>query len=862
MQSRLLERDAELGILLSAADELTAGRGSVALVLGEAGIGKTTLLRAFQEQVSNRVRLLLGACDDLLTPRTFGPLRDIAADTGGPLGAALTGEPERERVYDALVGELSGPGPPTMLVIEDLHWADDATLDALRFVVRRIERLPVLLLLTYRDDDVQADQLRQLLGALSGPTVRRLRLAPLTAAAVDQLSDAVGATGAAIYAATAGNPFFVTEVLARPTADVPHSVVDAVMARTQQLSTETQLALDQLAVVPSHVEYWLALALIGSLDPLESAEQSGILELQPHGLAFRHELARRALELSITETRRRDINKAVVEALIAHGDPELGRVVHHAVAAADVETVLEWAPLAAREAATMGSHRQALAHFETVVAHLDQLAEADQAHILVEYVWQLYAAQRFVEAVDRAEQAVLLHERLGNPVTLGETLVALSRSAFMADRPAVATATIDRAVGVLAGTDNVSARAYATTYQGAVLALTDRQEAALPLLAQARELAERADRKDLEALCLNYVGCALVDLGDAHGVELLRESLTLAQSLSHYEYVARAYTNLGEALYQLNDFGALESCIAEGVPYCVEHELPAHAFNLEAHRAMLLVTRGDWDAAEALLRNLVSAVPDAGQLARLTLPTLGRLAARRGYPKAETLLDQAWATALRSQTLQALAPAGLARLEWAWLNGDLARADAAIDVLLERTDTRAGARHRGRLMRYLRRAGRPAEPFAGCPEEWAAGLRGDWSAAAAAWGRLGDSYERALELGGSGDITAAIEALGILDRLGAAPAARWVRQQLRGLGASRIPRPRRPTTLDDPVGLTERQREVLGLLSEGLTNAEIAQRLVLSTRTVDHHVSAILLKLGVHTRRSAVARAGQLNLVD
>jgi ATP/maltotriose-dependent transcriptional regulator MalT len=862
VQWRLLERDAELGVLLSAADELTAGRGSVALVLGEAGIGKTSLLRAFQEQVSDRVRLLIGACDDLLTPRTFGPLRDIAADTGGPLAAALTGEPERERVYDALVGELSGPGPPTVLVIEDVHWADDATLDALRFVVRRIERLPALLLLTYRDDDLQADGLRQLLGALSGPTVRRLRLAPLTARAVDQLSDAVGAVGAEIYAVTAGNPFFVTEVLACPIDDVPHSVLDAVMARTHQLPTETQEALDLLAVVPSHVEYWLALALIGSLAPLEPAEQSGILLLQPHGLAFRHELARRALELSITETRRREINKAVVEALIAHGDPELGRVVHHAVAAADVVTVLEWAPLAAREAAGMGSHRQALAHYETVVAHLDRLTEADQARILVEYCWQLYAAQRFVDAVDRAEQAVRLHEQLGDPVALGETLVALSRSAFMADRPTVATETIERAVGVLAGTDDVSARAYATTYQGAVLALTDQQEAALPLLAQARELAEPADRKDLEALCLNYVGCALVDLGDAQGVDMLRASLTLAQALSHYEYVARAYTNLGEALYQLNDFPALESCIAEGVPYCVEHELPAHAFNLEAHRAMLLVTRGDWDAAEALLRSLVSAVPDAGQLARLTLPTLGRLAARRGYPEAETLLDQAWATAMRSQTLQALAPAGLARLEWAWLNGDLSRADTAIDVLLERTDNQAGAWHRGRLMRYLRRAGRPAEIFAGCPAEWAAGLRGDWSAAAAAWDRLGDSYERALELGGSGDMEATIEALDVLDRLGATPAARWVRRQLRGLGASRIPRPRRPATLANPVGLTGRQREVLTLLADGLTNAEIAERLVLSTRTVDHHVSAILVKLEVPTRRRAVARAGELKLVD
>jgi DNA-binding NarL/FixJ family response regulator len=137
-------------------------------------------------------------------------------------------------------------------------------------------------------------------------------------------------------------------------------------------------------------------------------------------------------------------------------------------------------------------------------------------------------------------------------------------------------------------------------------------------------------------------------------------------------------------------------------------------------------------------------------------------------------------------------------------------------------------------------------------------LRGDWRAAARGWERLGDPYEQALELAASGEPEPTLEALRILDDLGADAAVRQVRQRLRELGVTRIPR--RPTagTRAHPAGLTRRQADVLALLAEGLTNAEIADRLVLSVRTVDTHVAAILDRLGVRTRREAAAVARAL----
>jgi DNA-binding CsgD family transcriptional regulator len=333
--------------------------------------------------------------------------------------------------------------------------------------------------------------------------------------------------------------------------------------------------------------------------------------------------------------------------------------------------------------------------------------------------------------------------------------------------------------------------------------------------------------------------------------------VAVARAAHHYEYAQRAYTNLVEGLYRLGRFDELDEPITQGLAYAREYGFASHEYNLDAHRCMLLTLRGRWEEAESGLRHLLAG-EDPGVLASFGLSALGRLLARKADPEAEALLEQAWRAAARTNSIQAIAMAGIARVESAWLAGDHQTAIELAKVPLERTAVRGAERYRGELLRLLVRCGHPARAFAGCPQEYARGIEGDWRGAAEAWRSHGAPYEQALELVASGDQAEMLHALGTLEQLGAVAAADIVRRELRQMGITQLPRRPMPRTRANLAGLTDRQVEVLRLLAEGLTNAEIADRLVVSVCTVDHHVAAILDKLNVGSRREAARAATRL----
>jgi DNA-binding CsgD family transcriptional regulator/tetratricopeptide (TPR) repeat protein len=853
MTAALLERDAELRRLRETLRGAGQGRGSAVLVSGEAGMGKTSLVRAFASEASGAARVLVGACDDLVTPRTLGPFRDMARDAGGPLAEAVDPVAGRDAVFGAVHQELAGR--PTVMIVEDAHWADDATLDVLRYLAWRIPALPSVLVLTYRDDELgDHHPLRRVLGALAGPDVRRLVLRPLSAGAVEELSGG-GADAGAVLAATAGNPFFVTEVLANPGVELPATVRDAVLARLGGLSEPTQRALELLSTVPGRVERWLVERLLGEqVTALDEAERRGVLEADPGHVWFRHELARRAIERQLTSSARVAGNRRVLAELAARPGVELSRLAHHAQGAGDPEAVIRHGLAAAREAAGAGAFSEALAHYELVLGWSGQLPAEQLATVLEESIWVRYNLSRFDEAVARAGQVVGLRERIGDPATLGQALTTLSRMRYMVNDPAGSEEAVTRAVALLEPLGDRPRLARAYTYLAAIMKLTDRLDEAIARARQALELGERTGQEDVVAHSLNYLGYALLDLGDPEGAAYLRRSAAVARAAAHFEYTQRAYTNLVEGLYRLGRFSELDQPLADGLAYAREYGFASHEYNLEAHRCMLLTLRGRWDEAEAGLRRLLAG-EDPGVLASFGLSALGRLLARKGDPDAEGLLGRAWGTATRTNSVQAIALVGIARVEAAWLAGDHRAAAELARVPLDRTAGRGAERYHGELLRYLARCGHPVTAPAGCPPEFALGIGGDWRGAAELWQSIGAPYEHALELADSGRRPELLAALGELDRLGAQAAAALVRRELRRLGVTHLPRRR---TRTNPAGLTDRQLEVLGLLAEGLTNAEIADRLVVSVRTVDHHVAAILAKLNVTSRREAARAADNL----
>src|SRR5689334_21704569 len=329
----LLERAEALACLDVALAAARRGEGRVALVSGGAGMGKTSVVRAFLAGLDTEVRVREGACDDLLTPRPLGPVYDLSRGSAPALARALEAG-DVQAVFSALLDELAGR-TVTVVVVEDVHWADDASLDALTFLARRIERLHAVLVLTYRDDEVPVEApLRRVLGGLRNAVAVHVALAPLSVRAVTQLAGE-HAAGLWVHASTGGNPFYVTEQLAAEHEGTPASVSHAVMARIARLPPATRAMLDLLAVVPARAEA----ALLDALCPewperVTVAEERGLVEWQAGGLAFRNELARRAVEEALPASRARRLHAEVLAALRAWGADTVWLLPHAARAAA------------------------------------------------------------------------------------------------------------------------------------------------------------------------------------------------------------------------------------------------------------------------------------------------------------------------------------------------------------------------------------------------------------------------------------------------------------------------------------------------------------------------------------------------
>ncbi len=846
VRAPLQERSRHLRVLRDAAATARSGPGGVLVLIdGEAGSGKTALVDAF----SDGLRVLRGACDPLFTPRPLAPFLEmdlIAPDT------------KAYQLADEIARRAKAR-PGLTLVLEDLHWADEATLDVLSLLGRRIGAVPALVVATYRGDELdRTHPLRRLLGELHTGAVRRLTVEPLSAAAVGALAASSGLDGDELHRTTAGNPFFVTEVLAADGPAVPATVRDAVLARAARLGPDAATVLEAVSVALPHAELWLLDALApGAAAGLDEGLRAGVLRETGDGVAFRHEIARMTIEQTLSPYVRLGLHRRALTALRDHtADPT--RLAHHAEAAGDAGAVREYAPAAARRAAVTGAHREAAAQWARALRFAADEPAGRRAEMLEGLSYESYLTDQMDPAIDALRDAVALRRSTGDVPGSAAALSVLSRRLWCAGRSDDAAAAGRQAAELLetqpAGPE--LALAYTNVAMTALNA-EDRDEA-IEWGTRALDLAEKPDERAVAVHALNNIGTAQMLAGLDKGWATLERSLTLAERDGLEEHVGRAYIHAGWAMTRIRAYD-LAPVLDRGVIRCGELGLDAWQHYVRAHRARYHLDAGRWDEALAEASDVLRIARSVPLLRVLTQTAIGLVHARRGDADPRPALDEAAAIVADQYELQYLAPVAGARAEAAWLAGDSAVVPSVTQGAYELA-VRVDAPWVVGELAWLRRLAGVVDAPAGTAGPYRSQLDGDVAAAVEHWEHLGCPYDAALAGATSDDEDQLRRALSGLQILGARPAAAILARRLRERGVRDVPRGPQTRTRGNPGELTDREVEVLALVREGLTNSEIAERLFVAPKTVNHHVSAILRKLGVTRRTQAAARAAALGL--
>lgn len=846
----LLERGSCLGALEEYAADAAAGRGRLVLVTGEAGIGKTAVVDAFRSARPD-LTWLWGACDGGFTPRPLGPLFEIGLQAGGRLRELCTGETDRNTLFAEFLATLESCAGTPAVVVEDLHWADEATLDWLGHLSRRLGRVGALVLVTYREDEAGDGLLADAMGrvATHGST-RRMSLARLSAEAVRTLAPA-GTDATELHALTGGNPFYLGEVLALGTAEVPPSVADLVRARVLQHSAPAQRILAAAAILgrPGPASTFAALAGTAAAH-VDECVASGTLVAVDRGFAFRHELTRRAVERGVPHVQATELHRIALLSL-EQERADVAELTHHAYGAGDAEAVLRYAPAAARVAADASAHREATIQLARALEFAAGLAAGPLADLEEAMAESLSARDQWAEAAPHWERVIELRRALGDPAALSRGLRRYGVCLWRLCRTEECRAVEEESFALMRDADDSPERALAFFSRG-------NSEDATP--EERREALDECTRiaKDLQDDAL--VGRALLGQGFVDGedgiihFDLLEEGLEHALRAGDSNLAACICTNLYEGSVDVLRLDLYSARYEEWLTYALDHEQHTYSVCMRGSRVTELMRRGRLEEAVVLAQ--ATAEETISPVNRMHLG-IGLAAAgfRLGRPEARAWLEQTWELGQGNDETFWLIQIAAAAAQGAWLTGDLGLVDARVHEVQRR-----GATHdpwmQGELSSWLQRLGVEVDQDDRFPEPYSLELAGRHEAAAAVWRALGCPFEEAVALAACGEVEHRLRALEILGEIGADPAARRVRAQLAADGV-RVPAQRGPraATAAHPAGLTTREAEVLALLAERLTNAEIADRLVLSPRTVDRHVSAVLAKLGVSRRAEAAAYA-------
>jgi tetratricopeptide (TPR) repeat protein len=671
----------------------------------------------------------------------------------------------------------------TVVAIEDVHWADEATLDLLSYLGRRIQHLQVLLLVTYRDDGLANNPLRLTLGALaSRRATRRLSLPTLSAAGVATLAQGTGIDSTELHRLTAGNPFFVSEVLEAGSDALPASIRDAVLARTSTLSRAARDALEVAALMGSRMRSGLLVSLLDNPLVVDELISHGLLIKDRDDLRFRHEIARVAIEAAIPPYRKAAIHTEIMDALLSSGCEDDARLAFHAEGAGNTELVLACAPRAGSRAAALGARREAAAQYERALRFVPETDLRTRAELLDSLAKQMDFVDRWEDAVETCSAALALWHELGDSRREADSLLSLGWSL----RRLCRGADFERASDALLklaeplGPSPQLARAYnALAYRHLT---RGRYEDSLAVGRQVREMSEQLGLGDVISDSLSIEARVVRAMGSDWTL-LMRAALKTALAGGHEYQVGLVLANM--YWMYCSDLGheEAEQTYHQAMSYCDVHDIGTFGACVLGDRAGVLEKLCRWDECVSITHTMLEeqSVSPANRIPPLTYQA--KVMARRGQDGYWRYLDEAMQLALGLDDPEWLIIVGLARVEAYWLEGRLNAARAGLDRVRD-ASAALGVPFRRWVALWTRRLTGTAEPVD--LEPFASQLAGDAARAAELWDRLGYRYEAALALLDTEDETLLRESLTRLSDLGAEAAARLLRQRMRDLGIRSI----------------------------------------------------------------------------
>ncbi len=852
---KLLERDCYLNELEALLNSLSSDEGGyIVSISGEAGIGKTSLINAFKNLVKTRVNFFAGICDDLYTPRPLAPMYDIAEQINSDIINQLDSGIQRPSIFSNLIKEIR-LHTPCIIVIEDVHWADDSTFDLIKFLGRRINNLNILFIITYRDDEIKSNhQLKLLLNNLPSGYLKRINLRPLSEKAVKSLALSFGREDLNLYDKTGGNPLLVTEVLTNAETETPPTIKELMSYKMNLLSAGSRSVIEMISVIPGKVENWLAKILIKDYNLIDDPLKFGILKIDNDAIIFKHELIRIAIEDSLFETKRIEFNSLVLKILLEqkNKDHYLARIIHHATNAKDIDTIIAYASRAASQASNLGAHKLAARHYLTALNCSDNISTEEKLNLLRGRAYECNLTGQVEEGIKACELILEILEESPDPHREGEIYRILSKFMWAAGEDNLVEKYLNKSVMILEKLTPTNQLAMAYSNLSSIYSHRNNSDIALKFGEKAIGLAGITNDLETKIHTLNNIGvCRMRDSIDS-GEWYLKESLKLSLENNFYEHAARAYCNLGAKYLWRRNLREAVKYLATGLEYCNEKDLDNIGGSTAGDYAKAKLYSGDWDDATELSNYIFKSgnVPAANKIYPLCV--IGQIRARRMDPGALKLLDESDYWALKVGEIDRIVTVKAAKAEYYWLQNNL---DSIIDELEKIYQSLVSSRNHwaiGEIAYWLWKSGKLTEIPKKMANPYMLQIKGKWKAAAEIWKELGCPYEYAVALS-EGNEESMKKALEVFDDLGATAASQLIKQKMREKGIRSIPRGPRKSTSENPGGLTIRQIEVLKLVGKGLSNNEIGMKLYISPKTVDHHISTILSKLNIHSRTEAAS---------